>query len=732
MIPFKQLLILVAFFLFFIACGDEREIEAEKKSNENTEKTKIEERFTNVTLDKKKDTKVTEKILSKRKIMTRKLIQSKGILGGTSGGFHSMGSGIGSGIGSGSSYANHSVNTYSNTEKYSKINENKLKSVKKEPLSTFSIDVDTASYSLVKSMIRNGGVNSDAVRAEEFINYFIYDYPQPKDENTPFSVITEVGPSILNKDRSIIHIGIQGRKKADEKRKSANLVFLIDTSGSMSDYNKLPLLKKSLNILINNLTKKDIITIVTYAGDSFVALKPTSGANKIKIREAIDKLMVYGGTNGEGGIRVAYSEAMKKFDKNKINRIILCTDGDFNIGVSSVGELQKLVKEKRKTGISLSTIGFGRGNYNDAIMEKLADNGNGNYFYINDLNEAKKVFSKELTSNLEIIAKDVKIQVEFNKKYISYYRLIGYENRVLNKEDFNNDKVDAGEIGSGHTVTALYEVTFTNNKKQPVDKLRYEDNLDNNEKTDNKISEIAYVKLRYKKPNGEKSILINHLILEEDIIKNLEKTSNNFRFSSAVAAFALKLKNSDNISISNKKLFEIAKNSKGSDEFGYRKEFIGFVNELDSIKANNNDIGIRGGEPDDDIRLSSGVTGASKYNPYSRSHRRKRVNISDKIIKVTGELTESQIKKVVRIRIAQIRYCYEKEVIRNPNLKGSINLKWVINSQGRVVVVKVKRASLKNKRIQNCVKHRIIRWRFPKYKKNNYTTVKYLFKFKVK
>ncbi len=458
-------------------------------------------------------------------------------------------------------------------DKYQKYEENSFIKVIENSISTFGIDVDTGSYSIIRNHINNNNsVPEDAVRIEEMINYFDYEYKNP--ENIPFSVSTEIGPSIFSNDRYILKVGIQGKKKTFDKTPPLNLVFVVDVSGSMNDVNKLPLLKEALTLLISQLRQEDTVSIITYAGGVGNLLEPTNGLEKGKIIKALESMQASGSTNGEGGIKTAYEFAKNNLNKSGVNRIILCTDGDFNVGISSFEELKKYVAKEKESGVYLTTIGFGQGNFNDVLMEQLADAGNGNYFFIDNINEAKKVLFNDLTSNMEVIAKDVKVQIEFNKEYIQYYRLIGYENRILNKEDFNNDKIDSGDIGSGHTVTALYEIVFINSKNKPVDDLRYGEKIEMNEN----INEIAFVKLRYKNPTENESKLVDFPVYKNSIIKEIDNTSNNFRFALSVAGFGHILKNSKysgNVTIES--IVKFAKESKGSDEFGYKSEFIELI-----------------------------------------------------------------------------------------------------------------------------------------------------------
>ncbi|MBV6486027.1 MAG: hypothetical protein KFKLKKLM_02658 [Flavobacteriales bacterium] len=470
-----------------------------------------------------------------------------------------------------------------NTEAYNSITENDFKNALLNPLSTFSIDVDAASYANVRRFITNGqNPPADAVRIEEMINYFNYDYPQPKDEH-PFSITTEMSNTPWNSKTKLVHIGLQGKNIDMSEIPASNLVFLVDVSGSMEATNKLPLLKKSFNLLVDNLRENDRVAIVVYAGAAGLVLPSTSGSDKAKILEALNNLSAGGSTAGGAGIKLAYKVAQENFIKNGNNRIILATDGDFNIGASSDGEMTKLIEEKRKSGVYLTCLGFGMGNYKDSKMETLADKGNGNYAYIDNILEAKKVLVTEMGGTLFTIAKDVKLQLEFNPNKVESYKLIGYENRLLNAEDFNDDTKDAGELGAGHTVTALYEIVLKGEGIAPsVDPLRYQKLTELAPKTV-PSEELLTVKFRYKKPNEETSkLIVNHLT---DHSVSLAKTSNNFRFSAAVAEFGLLLRNSKYKANANyKQVVELAKASKGTDEHGYRAEFIRLV-EMSEMQA---------------------------------------------------------------------------------------------------------------------------------------------------
>ena len=461
-------------------------------------------------------------------------------------------------------------------EEYPEYETNPIKLVSEEPVSTFSIDVDTASYSLVRNQLNNGFLpKENAVRAEELINYFDYNYPIPQSRKRPFKPTLTVLDSPWNKGKKLVHIGIKGYEIDSNELPDSNLVFLLDVSGSMSSANKLPLVKQSINLLLDTLKPSDTVSLVVYAGAAGVVLEPTPVKNKTKILDALKRLNAGGSTAGGQGIELAYQLAEQNFKKDSVNRIILATDGDFNVGASSNDELKKLVEHKRDKGVFLSILGFGRNNYQDDMMQTLAQNGNGVAAYIDTLSEAKKVLVDEATSTLFTIAKDVKIQIEFNPATVSEYRLIGYETRALKREDFNNDKVDAGDIGAGHTVTAIYEITPADSDNQSIDKHRYEANEKTvAQKSKANKNEYGFVKIRYKSPTGTKSKLIEQAIS----VKQTSKASSDVLFSTAVAGFAQLLANSKHTGdLRYSDLISLAKANKGDDEFGYRSEFIQLV-----------------------------------------------------------------------------------------------------------------------------------------------------------
>jgi len=459
-------------------------------------------------------------------------------------------------------------------EEYSSFSENRFKDAKFDPLSTFSLDVDVASYSNIRRMINQGQKpEKDAVRVEQFINYFSYNYPNPSGKH-PIGVHTETQPCPWNKEHLLVRIGVKAKEVPSEKLPASNFVFLIDVSGSMFSPNRLPLVKSSLKLLTNNLRDKDLVSIVVYAGAAGEVLPATSGADKQKIFEALDKLEAGGSTAGGAGIELAYKVAQKNFIKDGNNRVILCTDGDFNVGVSSEKGLETLIEEKRKTGVYLTVLGYGMGNYKDSKLQTLSQKGNGNHAYIDNLQEANRVLVQEFGSTMYAVAKDVKMQVEFNPAYVNAYRLVGYESRLLNKEDFNDDTKDAGELGAGHTVTAFYEIIPVGVKNifGGVDELKYQ-------KSETLLSsqgllnnEMMTVKLRYKPLDSESSVKMEIPVLMSD--KN-KTPSDDFTFASSVAMFGQLLRNSDFKGTScYDDLVALARKGFGEDRQGYRHEFV--------------------------------------------------------------------------------------------------------------------------------------------------------------
>jgi len=457
-----------------------------------------------------------------------------------------------------------------NTEEYKYIDENGFKEVSTSPLSTFSVDVDTASYAMLRSylMLGNRFPPKDAVRIEEMINYFNYDYKEPKDDK-PFYVNTRSGDALWDKNSKIIQIGLQTKKVDISELPASNLVFLLDVSGSMSDKNKLPLLIKSLKLLVQQLREKDRVSIVVYAGNSGLVLDRARGDERERINRALESLSAGGSTAGGAGINLAYAVAEKAYIQNGNNRVILATDGDFNVGASSESALIELIEQKKKGGVFLSVLGFGNGNYKDNKMEALADKGNGNYSYIDTLLEAKKVLVTQMGGTLYTVAKDVKIQVEFNPAKVQAYRLIGYENRLMANEDFNDDKKDAGEIGKGHRVTALYEYILNNQETgSKVDRLKYQTSKYES------YDELATVKIRYKDPKENSSKLMSKVITS----KNNEITKDDFYFTQCIAGFGMLLRGSEYAKdLTYPQLIELSKDSKGSDRDGHRAELVNLI-----------------------------------------------------------------------------------------------------------------------------------------------------------
>jgi Ca-activated chloride channel family protein len=474
-----------------------------------------------------------------------------------------------------------------NTEGYAGTDENGFKNVINNPLSTFSIDVDNASYSNIRRFINNGILPPpDAVRIEEMINYFKYDYPEPEGTH-PFSVYSELAECPWNNRHQLLLVGLKGKSIDKSSLPSSNLVFLIDVSGSMNVPNKLPLLKSAFGLLVNELRPQDHVAIVVYSGAAGLILEPTPGNKKDAIMNAMDNLEAGGSTAGGAGLRLAYSVASDNFIKGGNNRIILATDGDFNVGESSNGGMERLVEENRDRAIFMTVLGFGMGNTKDDKMEIIADKGNGNYSYIDNLQEARRVLVREFGGTLFTIAKDVKFQIEFNPLKVQSYRLIGYENRLLNDEDFNNDRKDAGEMGSGHNVTALYElVPAGSDEKIPsVDPLKYQGANRSNVTTGTSFrNEYLTIKIRYKKPDGVTSMLLEKPV--RDYVNDIEDASENLRFAAAVSEFGMILRNSEFKGNSTlEEAAKLAKSSRGNDEEGYRSEFIRLIDTVKGIRA---------------------------------------------------------------------------------------------------------------------------------------------------
>jgi Ca-activated chloride channel family protein len=469
-------------------------------------------------------------------------------------------------------------------EDYNLITDNPFYLAQTDPLSTFAIDVDSAAYSNVRRYLNDGMLPPpDAVRIEELVNYFNYDYPEPKD-NKPFAINTEVAIAPWQPKHQLVRIGLQGKKIANESLPPSNLVFLFDVSGSMNEPNKLPRLKSAFRLLVNELRPEDRISIVVYAGAAGLVLPPTSGSEKETILNALDSLEAGGSTAGGEGIELAYQQAAESFIQDGNNRVILATDGDFNVGMSSDAELIRLIEKKREQDIFLTVLGFGSGNLKDAKMEQLANNGNGNYAYIDSILEAKKVFVTEMGGTLVTLAKDVKIQVEFNPNQVQAYRLIGYENRLLAAQDFNDDTKDAGELGAGHQVTALYEIVPVGVDSPidlpEIDGLKYQETTPSNTDFSN---ELMQLKLRYKQPTGDESALITQAIANQT--KPWRETSDNFKFAAAVAEFGMLLRDSKYRGESSfDQVIELAQGSKGADLEGDRSEFIQLTKTAQALK----------------------------------------------------------------------------------------------------------------------------------------------------
>jgi Ca-activated chloride channel homolog len=458
-----------------------------------------------------------------------------------------------------------------NTSKFPDAKPNAVVVTAEQSVSTFSIDVDTASYGFVRDQLNQGALPpADAVRVEEMVNYFDYAYPLPEDRKVPFRASVRVYPTPWNKGTQILHIGIKGFNLPKKDRPAANLVFLIDSSGSMDEPNKLPLLKRAFHLLVDQLGPKDRVAIVTYAGAAGVVLKPTSGADHVKILAALDQLEAGGSTAGGEGVRLAYQLAEANFMKGAVNRVLLATDGDFNVGITDPKALEDFVTRERTRGVYLTCLGFGNDNYQDATMQKLAQAGNGNAAFIDTLNEAHKVFVDQISGTLFTIANDVKIQVEFNPARVAEYRLIGYETRLLNRTDFNNDRVDAGDIGSGTTVTALYEITPVGSKAVMSDPLRYGKPAKGDAK-----GELAFLKIRYKLPGENSSKLITRPVTDADTTSNFAAVSPDMRFAVSVAGAAQLMRHDPYIKdFDYDRAKAIATAARGEDTYGYRAEFI--------------------------------------------------------------------------------------------------------------------------------------------------------------
>ncbi|MCA8901487.1 MAG: VWA domain-containing protein [Hyphomonas sp.] len=470
-------------------------------------------------------------------------------------------------------------------DQYEDVDPNPVKLTSEEPVSTFSIDVDTAAYANTRRFLKSGVLPpKDAVRIEEMINYFDYTYPQPEAGKDPFATYVTLSPSPYAEGRELMQIGIQGRDIDRDARPPINLTLLVDVSGSMHSDDKLPLAKQALKLMLEQMDPADTISIAVYAGAAGEVLAPTPVSDKRKIVAALEDLRAGGSTAGGEGLRLAYSLAEQGLKDGAVNRVMLLTDGDFNVGITDSEQLEDFISRERDTGIYLSVLGFGRGNYNDALMQKLAQSGNGTAAYVDTLSEARKVLADDLGGNMFPIADDVKIQVEFNPARISEYRLIGYETRMLDREDFNNDKVDAGDIGAGASVTAIYEVTPTGSDGAQIDPLRYGTAP---EAAGDASGEYAFVKLRYKPPGEDESILLTHAVTDEDRAASLDKAPEWVRFATAVAGFGEMLRGGENLGAGFgwKEIRNLAAGAKGEDEFGYRAEFIELTRLAETAEA---------------------------------------------------------------------------------------------------------------------------------------------------
>lgn len=479
-------------------------------------------------------------------------------------------------------------------DQFAHFTDNPIKQVANDPVSTFSLDVDTGSYALVRQFLQQGRLPaSNAVRTEELINYFSYNYPK-KTTGNPFSTDTELSTAPWQPEHYLLRIGVQAQDIQSAAMPPANLVFLVDVSGSMDEPNKLPLVISSLQMLTQQLRPQDKVSLVVYAGRTEVVLEPTTGNHKADIQAALARLQAGGSTAGASALSLAYKMARKGYINNGINRILMATDGDFNVGVTDTNQLKDMVKRERESGITLSTLGFGQGNYNDAMMEQIADVGNGNYSYIDSLNEARKVLVDELGSTFNTVAKDVKVQIEFNPNVVSEYRLLGYENRQLNREDFNNDKVDAGDVGAGKSVTAIYEIT-PKTATPAMDALRYQSGklmAESSKPSSNQ--ELAFLKIRYKKPEGTQSILITRPIANPSHITTFNNASENQRFATAVAGFGQLLRQSTQVNtLTYGQVAQIAQQAKGNDPTGSKGEFVQLVKNAEALAGKKEAVQLR-------------------------------------------------------------------------------------------------------------------------------------------
>ncbi|RYZ86398.1 MAG: DUF3520 domain-containing protein, partial [Proteobacteria bacterium] len=521
----------------------------------------------------------------------------------------------------------------------------------------------------------------DAIRIEELINYFPYEYENPKG-GVPFAATMNVYSAPWNPEHRLVRIGIKGQEMKWDHRPALNLVFLVDVSGSMANQGKLALVQNSLKLVVEQMSAKDRIALVTYASGSGIALAPTLGSNKTEIVSAIERMRAGGGTNGAGGIELAYKLAQDNFVKGAVNRVVLATDGDFNLGQVSEGDLTRLIKQKASNGVQLTVLGFGMGNTNDKSMELLAREGNGNYAYIDTILEANKALVKEIGGTMITIAQDVKLQLEFNPKHVESYRLIGYENRVLAHQDFNDDKKDAGDIGAGHTVTAFYEIVPVGKGKEGlVDDLKYIKKFASGDAED----ELLTLKLRYKQPGGKESKLISQVLKDDG--KTFDDAGKDFKFAAAVAMFGMELRNSEHKGRSSfSSALSLAKANAGDDD--YRKDFVMMVQ-----KASNGLSQVASSSNSDDNYRQAGV-----------------VEITS--TEAEGGLSRGEIQAVTKANLNQIRHCYETLLQRQPNMRGTLKVLFNIDGKGNVSSISTQGDTVGSANLSGCVAGKIVRWQF--------------------
>lgn len=586
----------------------------------------------------------------------------------------------------------------SSGETYAIVKENGFIPTKTDSRSTFSVDVDKASYSNVRRFINQGQRPPvDAIRIEEMINYFPYEYEAPK-ANVPFAATMNVFSAPWNPEHRLVRIGIKGQEMKWNHRPALNLVFLVDVSGSMASEGKLALVQNSLKLVVEQMSAMDRIALVTYASGSGVALAPTLGSNKAEIVSAIERMQAGGGTNGAGGIELAYKLAQDNFVKGAVNRVVLATDGDFNLGPYGEGDLTRLIQDKASKGVQLTVLGYGMGNTNDKTMELLAREGNGNYAYIDSILEANKALVKEIGGTMITIAQDVKLQVEFNPKHVKSYRLIGYENRMLAHQDFNDDKKDAGDIGAGHTVTAFYEIVPVGKGSEGiVDDLKYIKKVVSGDADD----ELLTLKLRYKQPGGKDSKLISQVLKDDG--KKFENAGKDFKFAAAVAMFGMELRNSEHKGKSSfSEALSLAKANAGDDD--YRRDFVKLVQKATTGLAQNS-------------------------SPYTADYQQK-ANVQMAEGSVEGGLTHQVVQTVIRANLNQIRHCYETLLQSDPGANGALRLLFKISSTGNISSVSMKSDTIGNSNLAGCVSGKIVRWKFPTPLGEAYADVDQKFTFK--